>query len=125
MEENKQYTWVEDIDKYWNNASFDSIAECFIDAKATGEVNSGDLIYIGEINPYKVEVSARSVLEMIDCQAWQDGYECEPDWLDYESGPELDELSEALTECVNSWLAKTGRTPSFYRVINERLMEVD
>lgn len=113
MNDHKQYTWElsKDVD-IWHNEIFDSVEECIEDAKESGEVKDGDMIYIGEAIPYEFEVSAEDVLIRLEEDAnWAAG-----DWPWYERGEKLDDLSVALTECVKSWIKENNNLPTFYTI---------
>lgn len=119
-----QYTWNEYNNEYWQNDIFESIEECIKDAK---EVGIDDAIFIGEVEPYEINVDADRVLEDLEQDASNECGEAADSWCpsyDIER-TEIDHLSAKLTNIVRAWLKQQNYLPHFYNIINIREVDVN
>ena len=118
-----EYIWdFDDGAEYWYNDTYETIEECIEDALLTSkeEDEEYDTVYIGEVNKFIPTIDAERILDMLQEDAYEEVGEIGGDWnaYDYKKRNEIDELSEALTEVVHSWLKKCGYYPSFCTIEN-------
>lgn len=118
------YTWTFDPQETWTNDTFDTVEECLNEAQRD-TYYEGQIIYIGEVIPYKFVVDADDVLERLGEQAFNEIGEVAYDWPFYKHDESLAELSDALTKCVTDWLKKRNDLPSFYRVDHITTVGID
>lgn len=114
-EEIKLYTWNDKNREYWNNDKFSTIEECVENALKNGMKNN-DVIFVGEVLPYEVNVNASALLEELECNAYDECGDIANSW-DI-SVDNIDELDDELTKVVRKWLEKTNQLPTFYNIIN-------
>jgi hypothetical protein len=121
----KQYTWNTSMDaEWWDYGIFESIEECIEDSK-NYEVT--DSIFVGEVEPYEINVDADRVLEDLEQDASDECGEAAEGWCpsyDIER-TEIDHLSAKLTNIVRAWLKQQNYLPHFYNIINIREVDVN
>ena len=119
-----KYSWSFDGDaERWYEGA-DTIAECIVEANAgiaSGEYEPAEKVYIGENAGFVPTVSADSVLDQIEEDAYEFAGEAGEDWGTYNYAKDkaiLSELDETLSRDVQAWLKKYGREPNFWNVRN-------
>lgn len=108
------YTWTFDKE-LWTNKMYDTIEECLKDAQQN---TYGRTIYIGEVMPHIFYIEADDILENLNKQAVYEVGDIVDGWPLCKNAKELEELSDALTECVYDWLVKRNDLPKFYTIIS-------
>ena len=118
-----QYTWDEYNSEWWQNDIFDSIDECIENAKMDYDIEAGDTIFVGEVEPYEIYVYADNILEELEELAYEECEEAnwEPTRIDQK---EIDALSDKLTEIVKEWLKEHHCMPNFYTIENIREIQI-
>lgn len=123
-----KYTWETYKDaELWFNDKFDTIEDCVKNAKENG-IESGKIIYVGEIVPWEPYVNAISILKDLEREADMECGEVADSWVTFDWKKDIkkvEELSDKLTEIVKQWLKDNGRYPDFYEIENVIEVEVE
>lgn len=125
-----EYTWEYGETDIWRNDLFDTIEDCILDAKENYLVEPGTEIVIGEVVLWEPYVFAGNILDRLEENAYEEVGEVADDWYTYDYKSEedrksLDELSDKLTEIVKQWLKDNGTYPTFYKIENVQVVEVE
>lgn len=115
-----KYSWnFDDGAEVWNNDTFDTIEECFLDAKWFDDDNH-NVVYIGENIPYIPTVDVEHILCDLEEQASEQCGEVGDYWVAYDPNKkqELEELQENIDKVVHGWLKKYNRYPDIGSIKN-------
>lgn len=116
-----------DIGDEWEQDAFENIEKCVEDAKKNYAVTEGEIIEIAVLEPFKINVDAKKILDAIEQDARTYFGEKASNWKTYdcEKGKEaLGALSAYLSEGISDWLKTQNNTPNFYHIRGEMLMKV-
>ena len=126
-----KYTWeYSDNEEFWTKDIFNSVEDCIANAKENYGIESGETIAIGEPVYWEPYVNVYTILDQLEENAYEECGEVAESWYAYDYKSEegrksLDELSDKLTEIVKQWLKDNGIYPTFYKIENIQVVEVE
>lgn len=122
-----KYTWETDETDIWQHDLFDTVEDCIEDAKSYATA-PGATIVVGEAIFWEPYIDVCDMLDQFEEEAYYECGEVAEDWssYNYERDKEkVDELSEKLNEIIKQWLKDNGTYPTFYKIENVRVFEVE
>lgn len=120
--------WIAEMDlnnDIWHGDSFDTKEEAIEDGRKQAIEEGLNKFKIGETEqPTNFGIDADQVIENIQCAMCEDVGEVAEDYLEYISTESILELEKELNEVFFEWQKRHGCEPTFYKIINEQIIDV-